>query len=328
MTPAQATIALAAQLDRAINALIIPEGNTAHELKMLDEIFEKADNTATLVIIDTTARRLFQQPQVFDNLHFHSSLLSNSSNFFGAVLRRMGDLADAEPALAETAALPVRIRLVEHCRRKGNSGQMNVWAVKVEAALQGRLEKNDTLALGQLAKVRYEQSMDCYNRKEYAKAIEIGEASIGLCQRADDQFGVLAARGGTAGLFRYEWARSLTDPKDADVRKRLLDEGRPVLETDLQTAMDIQTQQESGSLQWKKFARVEMNNAAHLMHIADLQGDSELARRMMDDVLQKNPVFQEAFDPQHPGDPAYAQEWARPYFEILKRLEGQPAKES
>lgn len=317
----EATVDLAMQIERALSAFV-RGGNPTQELTTLDQLYAAHSDAAQ---VERTALELFRQPAAFDNLNFHSSLLTSGSNFFGLVLRRMGELVDAEPALAEGAALPVLIRLTEHFRRKGDHARMEHFAACVEAQLETRVEQNDPLALNQLAKVRYEQSMGHFNQKQYARAITVGEESVNLSERAGDQFGVLAARGNTAGLFRYEWVRDLG--KEHPESAHLLAEGRPVLEADLETAQQRQTKQEAGSLEGKKFARVEMNNAAHLMHVADLQGDIDLARKMMQ-VLQQNAIYQEAFDPQHPGDPTHAQAWARPYPEILARLEVSASQKS
>ncbi|MFH0851879.1 MAG: hypothetical protein V1876_03990 [Candidatus Peregrinibacteria bacterium] len=308
-----ATVDLGTQIERALSAFV-RGGNAAQELIVLDRLYAAHPDAAQ---VEATARRLFAQPAAFDNLNFHSSLLTNGSQFFGLVLRKMGEIVDAEPALAEGAALPVLIRLSEHFRRKGDLTQMEHFAARVEEQLRERVQRNDTLALAQLAKVRYEQSMGYFTTKDFGRSISVGEESIGLCERAGDEFGVLAARGNTAGLSRYEWARSLgpQDPKSA----QLLQEGKPVLEADLLRAQERITQLAEHPGEREKFERVVMNNAIHLMHIADLLKDPEPAGRLKA-ILDVNPVFQKAFDPQHPGDPAHAQAWAQVPSQILARL--------
>ena len=89
--------------------------------------------------------------------------------------------------------------------------------------------------------------------------------------------------------------------------------------------METQLAPGSDPLLRKKFVRVEMNNTAHLMHIADLQNDVALARKMMA-TLQKNAVYLEAFDPKYPGDLAHAQQWIHPYPAILARLESEQGR--
>ncbi|TSC97487.1 MAG: hypothetical protein Greene101449_1199, partial [Candidatus Peregrinibacteria bacterium Greene1014_49] len=203
------TIDISTQLDRVITALLkVGTANPVEELQKLDSLYAESGPSAG-AFVDTIARRLFQQSGVFDNLNFQSSLLAGGSSFFGAVIRRMGELADAEPLLAETAKLPVQIRLVEHYRRSGKGDEMRKYAEQVTAELKARVEANDKLALGQQAKVEYERSMHAFNEGKFEEAIAIGEQSIELCERAEDLYGVLAARGNTSGLFRYSWAKAL-----------------------------------------------------------------------------------------------------------------------
>lgn len=305
---------LATHIERTLTAFV-HGGNPTQELLELDTHYAAHPDAAQ---VETTARQLFHIPAAFDNLNFHSSLLADGSLFFGLVLRRMGELADAEPRLAERAGLPVLIRLTEHFRRKGDHEQTERHATRVEEQLQKRVEAHDPLALAQLAKVRYEQSMGQSDQGHFARAIAAGEEASLLSEQVGDLFGVLTARGNTAGRCRYEWARTLE--KNDPARAQLLAKGRPVLEADLHTAQEQRAKQQAGSLDAKKFDRVEMNNAEHLMHIANLQEDGELARRMMT-ILWKNPLYCEAFDPKYPGDPEHAQAWAKPYPAILARLE-------
>jgi|GEM_PF-2651072 len=305
------------QIDRVMNAFLVPGGNPLQEMVELDRLYILLGSSAQ-PLVESTARKLLAEPRALDNLNFQSSLLTNGSNFFGATLRRMGELVDAEPALAEGAKLPVLIRLVEHHRRGGNGDAMSKFAVRVEQALYARVQANEPLALGQLAKVRYEQSMHSFNQKDFQGAIAGADESAALCERAGDQYGVLAARGNSAGLSRYEWARSLG--RDHPDYRRLLGEGRPILEADLETVRNRIARSEKDSPDQRSFSRVEMNNAAHLMQIADLTDDLDLARKTME-VLGNNPLYQSAFDPKYPGDLAHAQEWIRPYPAILQRLE-------
>jgi len=309
------TLDLNSQLNRVAAGLALPDGNPVNELKKLDAMFIEQGSPADFV--DTVAHQLFEQPQIFNNLNFQSSLLTGGSQFFGAVLRRMGELAEQEPDLAEGAALPVKIRLVEHYRRGGNENEMKRFVDDVEAAVNEKVAAEDPLALGQLAKVRYEQSMYEFAQKNYEASMAAGEESIQLCERAGDTYGVLAARGNTAGLCRYTLVRERGDHSD---NERLLNEGKELLLSDLRTAQIAMQRAEAGSPEHSNFIRVEMNNAAHLMHIADLQNDL-LAAQVAMEVLEQNSVFQSAFDPEHPGDYEHAQEWIRIYPAILRRLE-------
>lgn len=298
---ADAATRFLAQKERVINMYLVPGGNPLEELKKLDSMFVEAGG-AVAPQIDATARELLENQSAFDNLNFQSSILTDGSAFFGKVIRRMGELVDSDPRYKtiECLKLPVLIRLVEHYRRKqtGKSGdaqaddlarnKMDEYSARVEEELRSRVEANDPLALGQLAKVRYEQSMGAFGRKDYVGSIGIGEESIALCERAGDMYGVLAARGNTAGLSRYTLAKTL-DPDHPRFRQ-LLEEGRPVLEADLKTAQDHILSAQQGSPEKQKFVRVEFNNAAHLMEIAALQGDLALARAIMQ-VLEKNPIY-------------------------------------
>ncbi|MFA7681836.1 MAG: hypothetical protein WCX61_02280 [Candidatus Peribacteraceae bacterium] len=311
----QKTVTLSAQLERVKMGWALPNGNPVHELEELDAMF--VDQGLPTDFVDTAARQLFEQPHVLENINFQSSLLTGGSQFFGAVLRKMGELAEQDPQLAEGAALPVKIRLVEHYRRGGNESEMQRFAREVEDELQERVDRNDPLALGQLAKVRYEQSMFEFAQDKFESSMAVGEESIQLCARAGDTYGVLAARGNTAGLCRYTLAKKRGEHPD---NEHLLNEGKTLLLSDLAIAQKKMKLTEAGSSQHRNFTRVEMNNAAHLMQIANLQNDLSAARGAME-ILKQNPVFQSAFDPEHPGDYAHAQEWVRPYPEILRRLE-------
>src|SRR3989338_3479939 len=281
---AATSVDIGMQLDRVLVAFLTKKANSVQELQKLDELYKEA-GSLTNTFVETTARRLFQQSDVLTDFNFQSSLLAGGSSFFAAVIRRMGELTDKEPELAEMAKLPVLIRLVEHHRRGRNENQMRAFAERVTNELRERVAENDTLALGQQGKVAYELSMHAFNEGDYEQAIAIAEESISLCERAGDLYGVLQARGNVAGSFRYTWAKSLGagDPKYAT----LINEGRPVLEEDLQTT---QAQIAEDTPDRKNFDRVESNNAMHLMKIAGLQGDLALARQMMA-VLRANPIY-------------------------------------
>jgi len=313
---AKETVNFAAQIEHSIAACLVPGANPVHELGELDRLYHEAGATA-VPFVEATARRLFADQHAFDNLNFQSSLLSGGSQFFGTVLRKMGELVEQDPQLAKGAALPVKIRLVEHFRRGGNENEMGKYAGQVEATLQTRVDAEDPLALAQLAKVRYEQSMYAFGQKDYEGSMARGEESASLSERGGDIYGVFAARGITAGLSRYTWVAERGDHPD---NERLLNEGREMLIADLAQAQLELRRLEAGTPAHQNFTRTEMNNAAHLMHIAALQGDLEAARNAMK-VLEQNPVFQSAFDPAYPGDYEHAQEWIRPYPAIIKKLE-------
>lgn len=311
------TVNFAVQLEHAIAACLVPGTNPVlHELGELDRLYREAGASAA-PFVEATARRLFAEPQAFDNLNFQSSFLSGGSQFFGTVLRKMGELAEHDPQRAEGIALPVQIRLVEHFRRGGNGNEMDKYASQVEATLQTRIDDGDPLALAQLAKVRYEQSMYAFGQKDYEGSMARGEESANLCERGGDIYGVLAARGNTAGLCRYTLVKERGEHPE---NERLLNEGKSALLADLATAQAEMQKAEAGTSAHLNFVRTEMNNAAHLIHIAALQDDLEAARNAMR-ILEQNPLFQAAFDPAHPGDYEHAQKWILPYPAIIKKLE-------
>jgi hypothetical protein len=301
--------ALAAQFQQVIEAFQISGADPARELRSLDEVFEKAGESAA-AFVGVTAQTFFQQPGIFDNLNFQSSLLDGGSVFFAAVLRQMGALIEEDITLAEDAKLPLLIRMVEHYRRAKKGEEMESFAARVESEMSERINHGDSLALGQLAKVRYEQSMHQYDCGRFADAIRTGEESINLCRRAGDLFGILAARGNTAGLFRYEWANSLAsnDPR----RLELFTERIHTLRRDLAIAQSRIRGSTEDSPEWIKFARVEMNNAAHLMKIAEGLQDVDLARQMTQ-ILRANSLFFTAA--------SRREQWTMPYAQILLTLE-------
>jgi len=164
------SVDLATQLERVTNALLVPGGNPVAELKALDVAFAETGESAS-TFVDLTARRLLQQQEIFDNLNFQSSIITGGSSFFGMVIRKMGELIAAGDAPSEGAALPVQIRLVEQHRRGGDYEQMDAFAEQVTSSISAGVEGADPLALAQLAKVRYEQSMGMHARGDYDAAI-------------------------------------------------------------------------------------------------------------------------------------------------------------
>jgi hypothetical protein len=257
---------------------------TLETLAMIDAETKEAQPTYVLAV----ATELFKYPAILDNLNFQSSLLGGSE-FFGKVLRAMGELADKDLELSASAKLPVCIRLVEHYRRGGDAKKMRTYAERVKKELQQKILKNDALAQRQLAKVLYEESMQAYGQKKYTEAIKHGEESIALCEKAGDAYGIMAARGNTAGLFRYELSDTLQDPVE---QRNLLDHGQPILERDVAWALEMM---ERDPNQGQNYQRVLMNNAAHLLEIAKRKKDSNLGKTFAQ-LLQENDLFNKALE--------------------------------
>lgn len=292
---AAATVDLGSQIDRVLTVLLVPGGNPVTELKALDKIFEQSGSPKG--IIDTTARRLFQQSSTFDNLAFQSSLLSGGSNFFGLVIRRMGELVDAEPALAEAAKLPVLIRLVEHYRRGNKNDKMNEFAARVERDLGQRVSESDPLALGQLAKVRYEQSMGAYNEKNFDQAVTAAQESARLCDRAQDTVGKLSALMNISGLLlptQGKWHEGL--------------------ELSTQVSDEAETLSEK-SPDDPRLQRIAMNCYFHRINMLVKNEGSFVRVQLLLDKLNRNPIYIASKDEAWAKDPV---DKALKYIEIAK----------
>lgn len=301
---ASENVDLSTQLERVTNALLVPGGNPVQELQQLDNAFAEAGESAD-TFVDLTARRLLQQQDIFENLNFQSSLVSGGSTFFGLVIRKMGELIASGEVSSEQNTLPIQIRLVEQYRRSGEFEKMAEFAAQVTEKITEGVDADDPLALAQLAKVRYEQSMGAYVDKDFDAAIALGNESADLCKRANDVFGALAARGNVAGVFSYNKADALGEEDPA--YHQTLSEGRATLEADLAVAQENIAQTEGAKQQG--FVRVESNNTMHLMQIAKRTNNLELAKSCME-TLEKNAVFQSGKD----------QAWTQPYYAILAEL--------
>lgn len=304
---------LSALLENAIMEFSYPAGenptrSTTEALKLLDQAFTEVKSSQVgQDFLSKTALRLFADSTVFENLNFHASLISDGSEVFSAVIRKMGDIVASDSGReVEDAMLPVMIRLVEAYRRSNETEMLQSYAERVSILLQPRLAENEALAQQQIAKVLYEQAMHAYNLGQFKDAIAIAKDSELFSHKAGDEYGELAARGVAYGLFGHSFARTLESQDDQ--RNTLITEGRSQLEKDLLRTRELLSNPELDSLLKSQFQRVEYNNAAHLMNIAELTSDAKLAANMIA-ILEKNPIY------------LSADSLSEPYQKIMRQLE-------
>lgn len=275
-----------------------------HELDGLYAVVQNISKEASALFVEQTAKEFFEHSDLFDNMHFQSSLITSRSTLFADVLRKMGDMLDAEPDKYEAKAkLPVRIRMVEVHRRKRSqlkrANKMDDYAVAgdamrkystlVQEELHQKLVENDPLAHMQMGKITYEWALDARdNLEDYDQAIRLGEMSTEHCKVGGDLFGELTARGNAVLDTKTRKAKQLGSA--APEFATLLAEARTGFVKDLETCFTELNQYPPESFEHDRFLRVWANNGIQLVDAVVQQGDLPYADAVIEN-LNKNPFF-------------------------------------
>lgn len=292
-----------------------------HELDCLYAAVQNISKQASALFVERTAKEFFERPDLFDNMHFQSSLITSRSNLFSDVLRKMGDMLDADSDTYEAKAkLPVRIRMVEVNRRKRSQlkrankmddyamagDEMRKYSTLVQEELHQKLIENDPLAHMQMGKITYEWALDARdNLEDYDHAIRLGEMSTEHCKVGGDLFGEMTARGNAVLDTKTRKAKQLGSA--APEFAALLAEARTGFIKDLDTCLAELNNYPPESFEHDRFLRVWANNGIQLVDAVVQQEDLPYADAVKEN-LNKNPFY-------------VAQEKAGSYKSILDGLE-------